>query len=186
LVIDQAVRHCAQSAAAAYGFRLRAGTTRLSESRTQPCILAGAKRPRSCKHLSPAKEGVGNAGCRFAPAASRGKNKNHTSVVTTVAPGHPAFPHANGFNGFLRALPGDRAFLSPSLAGLCLASLASASGCRDHTTSPSAAAPFVLGRNHVHRIPLPTSVTIAKRPSCGSGTAGDMDVIWAKREGKYF
>ena len=29
---------------------------------------------------------------------------------------HPAFPHANGFNGFFRALPGDRAFLSPSPA----------------------------------------------------------------------
>jgi len=31
---------------------------------------------------------------------------------------HPAFPHANGFNGFLRALPGDRALLSPSQAAM--------------------------------------------------------------------
>ena len=30
----------------------------------------------------------------------------HT-VVTTGSPEHPAFPHANGFNGFLRARPGD-------------------------------------------------------------------------------
>jgi hypothetical protein len=45
---------------------------------------------------------------------------------------------------------------------------------------------FVFQRTRVHRIPLPTSVTIAKRPSCGNGTAGDMDVIWGKREGKYF
>ena len=28
----------------------------------------------------------------------------------------PAFPHANGFNGFLRALPGDEFLLSPSSA----------------------------------------------------------------------
>src|SRR3984893_17253873 len=28
----------------------------------------------------------------------------------------PGIPARNGFNGFLRALPGDRAFLSPSLA----------------------------------------------------------------------
>ena len=30
----------------------------------------------------------------------------------------------------------------------------------------------------VHRIPRPTSVTIAKRPSCERGTAGMMIVIW--------
>jgi hypothetical protein len=32
--------------------------------------------------------------------------------------GTPGIPARNGFNGFLRALPGDRAFLSPSLAEL--------------------------------------------------------------------
>ena len=31
--------------------------------------------------------------------------------------------------------------------------------------------------SRVHRIPLPTSVTIAKRPSCGDGTRGRMVVI---------
>ena len=31
-------------------------------------------------------------------------------LVTTGPPEHPAFPHANGFNGFLRDLPGDRLF----------------------------------------------------------------------------
>src|SRR5579863_8672408 len=34
----------------------------------------GARRPRSC-FIVPPEEGVGNAGCRFAPAASRGKIK---------------------------------------------------------------------------------------------------------------
>jgi hypothetical protein len=53
---------------------------------------------------------------------------------------HPAFPHANGFNGFLRALPGDRACLSPSPAELCSANLTPASRRQDHTTSPSASA----------------------------------------------
>jgi hypothetical protein len=42
-------------------------------------------------------------------------------------------------------------------------------------------------RIRVHRIPGPTFVTIAKRPSVqGHGTAGLMDLIWLKREGKYF
>jgi hypothetical protein len=47
--------------------------------------------------------------------------------------------------------------------------LTSASRCQDHTTSPSALAAPVLRRQSVHRIPHPTSVTIAKRPSCGAG-----------------
>lgn len=42
------------------------------------------------------------ARCTRSPCAT----KMHT-VVTTSPPEHPAFPHANGFNGFLRALPGD-------------------------------------------------------------------------------
>jgi hypothetical protein len=43
----------------------------------------------------------------------------------------------NGFNGVLRALLGDRAFLPPSRADRS-AHLTPASGCRDHTTSPPA------------------------------------------------
>jgi hypothetical protein len=34
--------------------------------------------------------------------------------VTTGPPESPGIPARNGFNGFLRALPGDRALLSPS------------------------------------------------------------------------
>jgi len=45
------------------------------------------------------------------------KQKPH-ELVTTVAPESPGIPARNGFNGFLRALPGDRAFLSPSPAEL--------------------------------------------------------------------
>src|SRR5713101_10174576 len=56
----------------------------------------------------------------------------------------PGIPARNGFNGFLRALPGDRAFLSPSLANES-ANLTPASRRQDHTTSPSALAPFVKG-----------------------------------------
>jgi len=81
----------------------------------------------------------------------------------------------DGFNGFLRALPGDRAFLPPSQATMrsIIANLAPASGCQNHTTSPSASRAFVFCAARVHRIPHPTSVTIAKRPSCGTGWATD-------------
>jgi hypothetical protein len=44
------------------------------------------------------------------------ENKKHTSVVTTGKDGFNRHSLRDGFNGFLRALPGDRAFLPPSLA----------------------------------------------------------------------
>ena len=59
----------------------------------------------------------------------------------------------NGFNGFLRALPGDRAFLPPSPARNIPRDLTPASGRQDHTTSPSATSAFVFGAARVHRIP---------------------------------
>jgi hypothetical protein len=37
--------------------------------------------------------------------------------VTTSTPESPGIPARNGFNGFLRALPGDRAVLPPSPSG---------------------------------------------------------------------
>src|SRR5260370_23286321 len=91
------------------------------------------------------------AQCTHSLACEMG-NK-HTSVVTTGPPESPGIPARNGFNGFLRALPGDRAFLSPSPAELYSANLTPASRRQDHTTSPSASAPVVKSATLVHRIP---------------------------------
>jgi hypothetical protein len=38
----------------------------------------------------------------------------------------------------------------------------------------------------VHRIPYPTFVTIAIRPSSEDGTAVDVEVIWVRSEPEYF
>jgi hypothetical protein len=73
----------------------------------------------------------------------------HEHTGSAEAPGIPA---RDGFNGFLRALPGDRALLPPSFADRST-TLTPASGRQDHTTSPSAIAPFVKGATSVHRIP---------------------------------
>jgi hypothetical protein len=80
-----------------------------------------------------------------APAASRANKKAHEQVTTGLA-SNAGFPRANGFNGFLRALPGDRALLSPSPrnAKHCR-ELTSASRGQDHTTSPSASHALRLG-----------------------------------------
>jgi hypothetical protein len=82
----------------------------------------------------------------------------------------------NGFNGLLRALPGE--------TGLCCHRRFASSRKTRHlhrgarTTRlrrPPHAVRLTTRRGH--RIPLPTSVTIAKRPSCGSETSGSIVVI---------
>ena len=82
----------------------------------------------------------------------------------------PALP-AQWFSAYVRALPGVRAFLATVASEKASADLIPASGDQDHTSSPSASATLVSRDQCVHRIPLPTSVTIAKRPSCGAGCA---------------
>jgi hypothetical protein len=78
---------------------------------------------------------------RAAPAVSRARctrqnAHEHTGSAEAVRPSL-----RNGFNGFLRALLGDRALLPPlPPRSLLLESLTPASGRRDHTTSPSALA----------------------------------------------
>jgi hypothetical protein len=121
-------------------------------------------------HESFAQRGRGECRVPNAPAASCAKCRKHTSVATTVAPGSPGIPARDGFNRLFRALPGDRACLPPSLAD-CSANLTPASGRQDHTTSPSALAPFVRAKRLRCVLPrpshpCPTSVTIAKRPFC--------------------
>jgi hypothetical protein len=95
------------------------------------------------------------------------KNKKHTSVVATGTALDPAFP--------ARVVLTVSSVLSPVTGLSChrrrprcesiVTDLTSASGCQDHTASPSAMGAFVCRTICVHRIPRPTSVTIAKRPS---------------------
>jgi hypothetical protein len=82
-------------------------------------------------------EGAGKAGCSKRTRGLASEKIKDTSVVTTGPPKQSGFPCAIGFNGFLRALSGDRAFLPPSLAD-CSANLMPASRHQDHATSPSA------------------------------------------------
>ena len=56
-------------------------------------------------------EGAGKAGC-FAHPQPRVQCKKAHELVTTGPPKHSGFSCANGFNGFLRALSGDRLFVT--------------------------------------------------------------------------
>src|SRR6266581_413817 len=76
--------------------------------------------PEPLKNLPP-KEGVGNAGCPLHPRPRVHLVVVERTRVTTSTPESPGVPARNGFNGFLRALPGDRALLPPSPADMsCL------------------------------------------------------------------
>jgi len=128
--------------------------------------------------------------------------------------GSPGIPARNGFNGFLRALPGDRACLPPSPADMacqspvgptCLRKLdasVGASGPHDFTVRskrrssarrliahgsvrpapPSRRTPDAA---RVHRIP-PRVRDDRETPLSRDGTAGDILLIWVRRERKYF
>ena len=66
---------------------------------------------------SSAQRGRGERRMPVAPAASCALVVVERTRVTTSTPESPDVPARNGFNGFLRALPGDRAVLPPSLSG---------------------------------------------------------------------
>src|ERR1700687_3677278 len=109
------------------------------------------------------REGVGNAGCQR--TRSRACSVDSTRVSHHEYAETPGIPARNGFNGFLRDLPGDRAFLSPSsLRSLLLKNLTPASRRQDHTTSPSALALFVKKTLPRPPHPVPTFVTMANAP----------------------
>jgi hypothetical protein len=67
-------------------------------------------------NLSPLR-GRGERRMPVAPAASCALVVVERTRVTTSTPESPGVPARNGFNGFLRALPGDRAVLPPSPHG---------------------------------------------------------------------
>jgi hypothetical protein len=109
-------------------------------------------------------------GAQCARSLAGQKKQAMPVTVTTVTPEITRHSPHNGFTV---------SFVLSPVTGLCchrhlrkspFANLTPASGCQDHTTSPSAPAPLVFGTARVHRIPPPTSVTIAKRPSEPGGT----------------
>ena len=127
-------------------------------------------------------EGAGKAGRRLHPRPpvqqKARESGNHRFNRTTAG-----FPCAMVY-GLLRALPGDRALLPPSPARR---------GTRLRGFSASVGAPgphdFAVRDNiirlvtrRVHRIPRPTFVTIAKRPSYRIRDARMIALIWGKRQ----
>ena len=93
----------------------------------------------------------------------------------------------NGFNGFLRALPGDRALLPPSSPrSVLLENLTPASGRQDHTASPSADKRLRLWRRLTSIASLPYVRDDRETPLCVGRDGEDEEVICLGSEPKYF
>src|ERR1700738_923795 len=100
----------------------------------------GAMRPRFA-FISRPIEGVGNAGCPLHPQPRVHFVLVERTRVTTSTPESPGIPARNGFNGLLRALPGDRAFLPPSSADVFCLSPVWPTQLRELDTSVGASGP---------------------------------------------
>jgi hypothetical protein len=72
-------------------------------------------RPGFSRQRPSQTEGAGNAG-RVTHPQPRVRNKKAHEIVTTGPPQRAGIPCANGFNGLLRALPGESGFLA-TIAG---------------------------------------------------------------------
>src|SRR5258706_12887235 len=110
----------------------------------------GAMCPRFASHVPLKTEGAGKAGRRSARSRAcsvvtkRVSHHGHTGI-TRLSP-------RNGFNGFLRALPGDRALLPPSSRGTNPAKLdasVGASGPHDFAVRISIIRPRTLCRSAI-------------------------------------
>ena len=96
--------------------------------------------------------------------------------VSQVTPESPGIPRAMVY-GLYRALPGEPGFLATvtpeKLASQELDTSVGVSGPHDFAVRQGIVRPHTCVCRHrrVHRIPHPTSVTTAKRPSCERGMA---------------
>ena len=132
--------------------------------------MLAARYARVCPgNRAPKQKGAGKAGCSPHPRPRVGIKEPHELIhhrLRRII--RPSL--RNGFNGFLRALPGDRAFLPPSPART-LQTWRQHRGARTTRLRRPRTTSFVVVTCRVHRIPHPTFVTIAKRPSYRGRTA---------------
>jgi hypothetical protein len=104
-------------------------------------------------------EGAGKTGCPPHPQPHV-QLKKHTGVVATGGVGSVRPSLRSGFNGLLRALPGDRAFLPPSstqCASIVADLNASVGASEPHGFAVRRSMRFVFAHCRVHCIPAQRS-----------------------------
>jgi hypothetical protein len=136
--------------------------------------------PDFAKNHAPRKtEGAGNAG-RLKRARSLVCNikKAHELLVTTGSLDNAGIPCTNGLTAYSTFSPETGLIVSVVEQNSVHSTWRQHRGVRTAWLRRTRRASFVLRYRRAHRIPRPTSVTIAIRPSCGGGTARIMRVIW--------
>src|SRR6266567_4563567 len=118
----------------------------------------------------PPLEGVGNAGCPWHPRPRVHLVVVERTRVTTSTPESPDVPARNGFNGFLRALPGDRALLPPSPTDMFLSKPGWADSNTANLTPASGVRTTRLRRTHDAR--ESASLTRVKHLQFGNAIVG--------------
>src|ERR1700738_5048025 len=154
--------------------------------------------PELCKNHSPKTEGAGKAGCPLHPQP-RVRNKS-TRVSHHRSTGTPGIPCAMVLTVSFVLLcdrlvchrhRADMAGRGPVGPTSPPRDLTPASGRHDHTTSPSASAPFVralFARLTLPRPPHPVPYVRDDHdtPLCVGRDGGGLEVIWVGGEAKYF
>ena len=114
----------------------------------------------------------GMPGARCARSLACSNKTKHTSVVTTSHTGFTRHSPRNGFNGFLRALPGDRACLPPSPRRNNPARLSASVGAPEPHDFAVRFSAIRQERIRVHRIP-PRVRDDRETPLGGTGRQSD-------------
>jgi hypothetical protein len=185
------IRHCERSEAIHEATREQEWIASLrsqwrSSNSTYDFAISQRISPEFCLNIAPSEDqrAQGMPGARSARSLAC-KSRKHASKSPRsrrVARHSPR----NGFNSCFA--------LSPVTGLSCHRRLADTSATLDASVGASGPHDFAVRRvsalvrcaARVHRIPCPTSVTIAKRPSVWDGMARDMQVICVRRERKYF
>jgi hypothetical protein len=159
--------------------------SRLRASSARGPTVSRRLRVRALPASRPRQDGGRREGrVPFAPAApvrERVHGAGTTGTSRTIRPSLREWFTAYTFS------PRGPAVLPPSSARSSTSStnLASAPGCQDQTISPSAPAPAVHRRRHVHRIPHSTSVT-TRTPLAVRRDGRDCSIDFRKTEALFF
>jgi hypothetical protein len=131
-------------------------------------------------------ENRGRRECRApnAPAASRANKIKHTSVVTTVTPEITRHSPRNGFTAYFALSPAIGLVCHRRLARLLARLDAGVEASEPHDFAVRVSA-LVFSAARVHRIP-PRVRDDRDTPLMWDETPRIMDLIWVRREGKYF
>ncbi len=136
---------------------------------------------RTVRPTNQRAQGMPGAQCTRSLACDRNKAHERSHHRSTGITRHSP---RNGFTAYFVLSPARSGLFVTVISRLLGADLTPASRRQNHTTSPSASAPFVTCAARVHRIP--PRVRDVRNAPLWDRTVIDIEVIWVRRKQKYF